>query len=158
MATLNFDATNVPPNEFTPLPAGEYLCIMSASEFKENKAKTGSFLECTFKVVSGKMKDRTVKSRLNLMNQSEEAVRIAKGDLSSICRAVGIMQPKDSTQLHNIPLVVIVACTNPDGDGRVFNEVKGYRKRDIEAAPEAAAPVASPASGAGKPAWMGAGA
>jgi hypothetical protein len=152
----NFNANDVAPNEFTPIPAGQYLCVISASEWKDNKAKTGQYLELVFKVAAGQYRDRTVKARLNMKNQSEEAVRIARGDLSSICRAVGIMQPKDSAQLHNIPILVTVAVTNPDSENRVYNEIKGYAKRVTEvaaAAPEPAS-VAS-ADGGAKPAWMG---
>ena len=33
-------------------------------------------------------------------------MKIAHGELSAICRAVGVMQPKDSIELHNLPLLV----------------------------------------------------
>lgn len=43
-----------------------------------------------------------------LNNANETAVRIARGALSSICRAVGTPHPKDSCELHDLPLLVKV--------------------------------------------------
>jgi hypothetical protein len=43
-------------------------------------------------------------SRLNLDNP--KAVEIARRDLSAICRAVGVLTPGDSSELHDLPLVL----------------------------------------------------
>ncbi len=145
-----FDASKVAPNEFAPIPAGKYLAAMVESEFKPNKAKTGEYLECKFQVVDGQHKGRKLISRLNLKHPNEQAASIAQGDLSAICRAVGVLTPNDSTDLHNVPIELVVGVTNPDEQGRVFNEIKGYAKRG---AAEAAS-VAAAAAPAGVPAWM----
>jgi hypothetical protein len=69
-------------------------------------------------------------SRLNLDNPSPQAVQISQGELSAICRAVGVMQPKDSIELHNLPLLVTVKCKKRDDTGDVVNEIRGYAKKE----------------------------
>jgi hypothetical protein len=139
MANLgDFDANAVDPNEpQQPIPAGTYLAQIVKSERKENKSNSGTHLELTFAVLDGQYKGRTVKERLNLWHSNSEAVRIAKGDLSAICRAVGVMKPRDSTALHNLPLEILVGVTNPDEKGRMYNEINGHAKRGAPAAPAA---------------------
>ena len=132
MAQLNgFDARNVEPmGDFDAIPAGKYVAVVSGSEMKPTKKNDGSFLELTFEVIEGEYKGRKLWARMNPENPSPEAVRIARGELSSICRAVGVMQPKDSVELHNLPLVVTVKQKKREDTGEVVNEVKGYAKRE----------------------------
>lgn len=138
MADLNgFNAHNIEPNaDFDPIPAGKYLAVITGSEMKPTKNGNGRFLELTFQVIDGSYKGRLLWSRLNLENPSDQAVQIARGELSALCRAVGVMQPKDSVELHNLPLVVNVKCKNREDTGDMVNEIKGYSKKDsISAAP-----------------------
>jgi len=131
MANLNgFNANEVDPNvPFEVRPAGEYIAHMVASETKENSKKTGTFLLCEFEVIEGPHKGAKFWDRLNLSNPSPQAVSIARGSLSAICRAVGVMKPKDSTELHNLPLVLIVKLKKRDDNGEDTNEIKGYKKK-----------------------------
>ncbi len=136
MADMNgFNAHNVEPNaDFDPIPAGKYLAVITASEMKPTKNNNGHFLELTFQVIEGSYKNRLLWSRLNLDNPSPQAVQIARGELSAICRAIGVMQPKDSVELHNLPLTVTVKCKNREDTGDVVNEIKGYAKKEPVAA------------------------
>ena len=131
MADLNnFNANRVEPaTEFEPIPAGKYLAVITASEMKPTKSGNGSYLELTFQVIEGEFKGRLLWARLNLDNPNMLAVKIAQGELSAICRAVGVMEPKDSSELHNLPLVVGVKL-KPDAEGELRNEVKSYAKRE----------------------------
>jgi hypothetical protein len=151
MADLHgFDAQTVEPStDFDPLPAGKYLAVITESEMKPNKAGTGHFLLLTFQVVEGPFKNRLVWTRLNLDNPNAMAVQIARAELSAICRAVGVMAPKDSVDLHNLPLVISVKCKKRDDTGDVTNEVKGYAKKDSPAA----TPTAANPSVNGTPPW-----
>ena len=139
MANLNgFNANQVEPaTAFEALPAGKYVAVITASQMQTTKSGKGAFLELTFEVVEGEFKGRKVWGRLNLDNPSALAVKIARAELSALCRAVGVMTPRDSAELHNIPLVVMVRQKTAPG-GEVRNEVKGYAKRETASA--AAAP------------------
>jgi hypothetical protein len=127
----NFDASQVEPTTtFDPIPAGKYLAMITASEMKPNKAGTGSYLELVFTIVEGEYKGRQLWARLNLDNPNELAVKIARAELSAICRAVGVLTPRDSVELHNLPLVVKVACKKRKDTDEIGNVVKGFEKRD----------------------------
>lgn len=146
MADLRgFDATEVEPSTaFDPIPAGKYLALITASEMKANKAGTGQFLQLTFQIIDGEYKNRLLWGRLNLDNPNTTAVKIARAELSAICRAVGVLAPNDSTDLHNLPLVVHVRCRKRADTGEITNEIKGYSKKDQPAAPAAPAANSTP--------------
>jgi hypothetical protein len=132
MARLDFDANNVEPQvEFEPVPAGKYIVAIVESEMKDNKAGTGRYLELSFEILEGQYKGRKVWARLNLDNPSAMAVKIAKGELSAICRAVGVMTPADSYELHNLPLTISVKLKKYGEEGKFSNEISGYSKREM---------------------------
>ncbi len=137
MANLNgFNANEVDPAVgFDPIPAGKYLAIITESEMKPTKAGTGQYLQLTFQIIEGPYKGRLVWARLNLDNPSEMAVKIARAELSAICRAVGVMAPKDSIELHNLPLTIKVGCKKRDDTGEITNEIKGYEAKQQAASP-----------------------
>ena len=66
----------------------------------------------------------------NLDNPNDLAVKIARAELAAICRSVGVMQPGDSVELHNLPLLVTVKLKKRDDTGEVTNEVKGYSSKE----------------------------
>ena len=131
MANLNFNANNVDPQDvFDPIPAGKYLAIITESEMKPTKSGNGSYLELKFQIIEGEYKGRLLWSRLNLNNPNQLTVQIAQGELSAICRAVGVMTPNDSVELHNLPLLVTVKCRKREDTGEIVNEIKGYSKKE----------------------------
>jgi hypothetical protein len=131
MANLQgFDARTVEPSaDFEPLPAGKYVAVVTASEMKPTRSGNGSYLELTFQVIEGEFKNRLLWARLNLDNPNPLTVKIARSELSAICRAVGVMEPKDSCELHNLPLVISVR-QKTDADGEIRNEIRSYAKRE----------------------------
>ena len=135
MADLrDFDAQTVEPNDsFDPIPNGDYLCIITTSEMKPTKASDGAYLELELQVIEGPYQGRKLWDRLNLNNANETTVKIAKGTLSAICRAVGVLQPKDSCELHDLPLVAKVACRKRDDTDELTNVIKSYKQRDAVA-------------------------
>ena len=147
MANLNgFNAHEVDPaTTFDPVPAGKYLAVITESEMKPTKAGTGQYLQLTFQIIDGAFKGRLLWARLNLDNPSAMAVKIARAELSAICRAVAVMAPKDSLELHNLPLVITVGCKRRDDTGEVTNEIKGYEAKH-HTAPAPAATGATPGS------------
>jgi hypothetical protein len=135
MANLNgFDANEVEPQgDFEPIPASKYVCAVVESEMKPTKSGTGQFLEFTLQVLEGEYTGRQLWARLNLDNPNAKAVQIARGQLSALCRSVGVLTPQDSSQLHNLPLSVRVVQKLRDDNGEITNEVKGFSKREVPA-------------------------
>ena len=147
-----FNAAEVEPqSSMEPIPAGWYNVMIVHSEFKATKAGTGEYLQLEMDVLDGENEGRKLWDRLNLNNPNQTAVDIAQRQLSAICRAVGVMTPQDSADLHDKPLQVKVSI-RPAGNGyEASNEVKAY-----DAAQGAGAPTqqAAPASNAGKKPWQ----
>jgi len=129
MASLgNFDATSVEPTTgFDPIPAGNYLAVITGSEMKNTKTGTGQYLEVTVQVIDGPYANRKLWDRLTLVHQNSQTVEIAQRKLSAICRSVGIMQPQDSSQLHGIPMTIRVTYKNDQKYGP-SNEIGGYKE------------------------------
>ena len=147
MADLRgFDANQVEPSaDFEPIPAGKYEAVITESEMKPTKAGTGHYLQLTFQVIEGEFKNRFLWARLNLDNPNATAVQIARAELSAICRAVGVMAPNDSAELHNLPLVISVKCKKREDTGEITNEIKGYsQKKEPEVAAAAATANSTP--------------
>lgn len=144
-----FNANEVDPNfAFDPIPAGKYLAVITESETKPTKSGVGQYLQFTFQIIEGEHKGRLVWTRLNLDNPNATTVKIARAELSAICRAAGVLAPKDSVELHNIPLLITVGQKKRDDTGEMTNVVKGYGKKDA-----AAARPSAPAGGNGTPPW-----
>lgn len=149
-----------PAGEFTPVPEGWYTAMFTASEFKNTKRGDGQYLELTISVLDKPYEGRTVFARLNLDNPNDQAVQIAKGELSAICRAVGKMTPDDASELHNIPFKVKLGIK--PYEGKKYNEVLAYKsiKSEGTAPPADVRPTNPPApapTAAGKPNGNGSG-
>lgn len=126
-----FDANTVEPTaSYEPLPAGWYKAVFTESMEKPTKAQTGSYLQLTVEVIEGEHQGRKVIERLNLNNPNSTAVEIAQRTLSSICRAIGVMTPRDSQDLHDKPFMVKLAVTPGDGQYGPSNDIKEYAATD----------------------------
>jgi len=143
-----FNAAEVEPaTGFDVIPAGEYEAIIIESEMKPTKNNNGSYLQLTFQLTGGQYDGRYVWARLNLDNPNQQAVDIAQRELSAICRAVGVMTPSDSSDLHDVPLIIKVGIEPARGQYSESNSIKSYK-----AIGEASKPAA-PSGGAQKAPW-----
>lgn len=147
MATINFNAANVEPQQsFDALPAGRYEVIITDSEMKDTKAGTGEYLQLTMEVIGdSKHVGRKLWTRLNLINPNATAVGIAQRELSAICHCVDVFcgDEWDSGELHNKPLTVDVGQEMNPQSGQMTNRIKGYSKCD--GAPAAKSKPVAPA-------------
>ena len=148
MALLNFDATQVEPQQsFDAVPPGKYEAIIIDSEMKQTKAGTGEYLQLTFEIVGPSHSGRKVWSRLNLSNPNRTAEEIAQRELSAICMVCGIGQIQDSEELHDIPLIIDVAVENNQNSGSQNNRIKGYQAAKTAPAANVAAAKAAAFTG-----------
>jgi hypothetical protein len=148
MNLSGFDANTVEPTAtYEPIPAGWYKAVFTASEEKPTKAQTGSYLQLTAEVIEGEHRGRKLIERLNLNNPNSTAVEIAQRTLSAICRATGVMTPRDSSDLHDKPFMVQVKVKPGDSNYGPSNEIGGYESAS------GGAPTAAPAASAATPPW-----
>lgn len=127
MANLNgFDATQVPEgDQMGAVPEGQYVAVATASEFKPTKSGNGQYLQFVFDVIDGQYKGRKLWARLNLQNPNQMAREIAERELAQLCKAVGIVRPQDSAELHNKPVLLTVKV-ELDERKREGNVIKKY--------------------------------
>lgn len=129
MASLGgtFVPSEVPPDEFTPLPAGEYLAQIISSEIKDTKTGTGQMLNLSWEIVTGPMEGRMIFDRINIRNQNEKAQAIGLRQLANICEALGVPHVDDSEELHHRPLkLVVVIEEDKSGQYGPQNRIKKY--------------------------------
>ena len=154
LSGYNFNAEEIEPSSFDPIPAGWYKAIISASEMKATRDGYGEYLSLTLQVIEGQYENRLVFARLNLKNANDKAVDIARKDLAAICRAVGVMSPKASEELHDKPLMIKVKVRPAQGEYEASNDVGGYKSVDgVDFTPPKAPTPATPATPAKKP-WQ----
>ena len=148
LAGYNFNAEEVEPSSsFDPIPAGWYTAIISSSEMKATRDGYGEYLSLTLQVIEGQYENRLVFARLNLKNANDKAVDIARKDLAAICRAVGVMSPQASEELHDIPLMIKVKVRPASGDYEASNDIGGYKAvegANLTPAPKAASKPQTP--------------
>lgn len=145
MAAIDFNADeHEPRNSFDPIPAGKYKVVMVDSEEKPTKAGNGSYLNLTYEIIEGEYKGRKLWDRLNLNNPNPTAVEIAKGTLSALCRAAGVKVLRDTTQLHDIPVLAKVSAKMDQQSGEIRNEIKGYEPAGGVTVTAAKTPPAKP--------------
>ena len=128
LSGYNFNAELIEPNtSYEPIPAGWYQAIISSSEMKATRDGYGEYLSLTLQIIEGNYQNRLVFARLNLKNANDVAVDIAKKDLAAICRAVGVMSPQASEELHDKPLMIKVKVRAAQGEYDASNDVAGYK-------------------------------
>ncbi len=146
MTVINFDATQVAPNAgFDTVPVDWYKMMMDESERKPTKDGSGEYLWARFTILEGvlsgtRLQGRKVFKNFNLKNNSEEAVKIGRGELSALCHAVGVLQAADSSQLHNIPFWGRVKIKPAEGAYDDQNTISSFKHVND---PPSAAVVAS---------------
>jgi len=179
MAAINYVPGSEDPQSFDDLPAGEYAVMIVGSEQKDTADRTGQFISLEHLIIEGQFKGRKLFNNLNLWNRNETAVKMARGTLESICRAQSRIEAVgDTTELHNIPMIVKVSYNlqRKDKTGAMIdldegrrNSITAYKKYEGDAgqfqpvvaaaAPIAVASAAAPqpaaAAPAGSPPWGG---
>lgn len=110
-----FDPTKIPPSTGgggKQLPISDskgHMVIITDSEMKPTADNTGSYLALELQIIEGPHTGEGGTLRLNVNNNSADAVRIAYRDLSAICHVVGHLSPLQNVSvLYNRPFRVVV--------------------------------------------------
>jgi hypothetical protein len=146
MSYFQFDATTVEPQkpiDNTPLPAGVYTAHIIESEVKPLKSGNGTGISLTLEILDKPFAKRRVWTNLNVQHSNAVAQQIGQQQLSSICRAVGVIRMTETSQLHMKPMKVRLKIRKDDQYGDK-NEVTGYEAMG-NSAPAMPMPGAAPA-------------
>jgi len=131
MVEMRFNANEVEPmRDYQAIPEGEYLAEIISSEMKVTNSGTGEYLELVWKVTEGDHKDQQIWDRMNMENPSVKAVEIGQQRLSSICRALEVMEMARTEELHNKPCPIRVVVVEKMGY-KPQNEITSYGVVDV---------------------------
>ena len=139
-----FDANAKENNPSNALPAGEYPAVLVKSDKPEGK----SFLYCEFQITAGEYQNRKIIHRFNLFHANQEPRDIAKGQFSQFCRAVGVLTPKDSSELELKPLVIKINAKDSGGQYGIQNNIVKFSPKPLSSAPAQAPAPTTQAAGA----------
>lgn len=125
MDISNYSNVQAKPNdEYEPLPAGEYLCAIKASESKATKDGSGQYLELKVEVIDGPKKGRVIFDILNLVNRNPQAVAIAQKTLGEIKFVLGSV--RDTSEWHGKPFKAVVGIKPAQGAYGPGNKITRY--------------------------------
>jgi len=133
MARLDFNANEVAPDAGgrEPWPEGWHTVIINESDV-ENVKKEGSksaYLKLTIISTNG-VPSGSQDLIFNIFNESADAVRIAKGQLTKLCHVLGKTgMVGDSRELHNIPFQVRMEHQKTER-GAILSRARDYRFTD----------------------------
>jgi hypothetical protein len=147
----HFDPSSVPPDEYTPIPAGEYLVQIVASDIKPNKSSEGRHIEFQLEVMEGPHAGRKIWDRLHHENQNETARKIAQQKLAQMVNVTNewrtsrgnpVLRTLTNTdELHFAAMVAVVRVRQQEGYDPQ-NEVRAYKSAVKYTAAQPARPAA----------------
>ena len=94
-----FDVDEESKGKFVDLETGVFEMAVLEAEMRKTKKGDGEYLNVKFQVVGEDCKGAIHFEMFNLRNPSEKAVQIGRAELASLCKAIGISNPKDETDL-----------------------------------------------------------
>jgi len=126
------DHEEAPREDFAPLPNGDYPVVVQSSDKPTSKAGHVYF-KIVFQVIEGEAKNRLIFDNLNCYHPNADVASRAKGSLYRLGEAVGKIGATDTSEFHNIPLVVTVKSKR-NGD-RVDTNVVAYKRMGDQSQP-----------------------
>lgn len=111
---------------FSPIPEGEYELCITKAEVKPAKSGRGENLNLMVQVLEGKYKNRSWFENLCVVHDNDEAQRIARGKLSSLCLAIGIEEFEDESELLDQSFKAVVTIRKGTGGYEDTNQIKKY--------------------------------
>jgi hypothetical protein len=141
--TISINDIPAQTNDYSPIPAGEYIATIKDAELKATKDGTGQYIKLKLQVDAPSHTGRIIFSNLNIQNKSEAAERIGRQQLGEIMRALGLASVADTDQLIGGTVGIKVSIRDAQNGYEAQNEVKGYKALQGSAAPAMAAPQAA---------------
>ena len=114
---LNFtqqDLNDAAKDEYALIPKGEYVAEITRSEIKDfhwqNSGAVGKSLSLMFRIIEGEYAGRVVWDNPQLSNSEYDSfVKDGHKRLAQIAAACSITSLNDSTQVHDIPMTIVLA-------------------------------------------------
>jgi hypothetical protein len=133
------------PKSFGPLPAGDYVAIVTGDETKLTAAGD-SAMQFEYTIIDGEFTNRKIWDYMNVGHSKPETQASALRDLKALCSACGVMDPDDTAELHDIPFTLKLGIKVDKETKDKKNSVQGYISMTGGAATAPAARPAAPAA------------
>lgn len=130
MAQLNeaFDHNVVAAETgYDPMPPGDYMLMITQSDYTDTAKGNGKVLKLTSQVVDGQFEGRKIFENLCLEHENPKTVQIAKAKFSALCKALQIKSAvRDSNELHDKPYFASIGVEDGEGKYGAKNVIKKY--------------------------------
>lgn len=142
MALLNetFSAADAAPEQdFSPLPAGEYQAIVTATELKNTKNGTGQYIQVTYEIAGPTHTGRLVWQNFNIRNANPKAAEIGRQQLGSLIKASGLQGVSDTDQLitgNMVSLKLAIRKSTEYGDSNDVKAIKAVSTTPVPTIPQ----------------------
>lgn len=147
MASFSFNASGITPKtSYDPIPAGWYLAQITDSNVNPAKSGNGMRMSLTFDIIDGQFKGRKIFTGLNVQHVDPETERISQEQLGNLMHAIGVIDLKDTAQLHMKPVMIKVKVREAKGGYDASNDVSGYKPATNATTPTGGVPAAANAS------------
>jgi len=121
MAKLDIDLSSIDLSStstgggWRALPTGSYRAAVTKSTLAENSKGTGQVLTLFLSILDGDDAGTELRDYLSVVHKNETAQRISQEKLAHLAQACGLHVISDSAELHNVPVLIDVACVDePD--------------------------------------------
>ena len=147
-------------SDFSPLPVGEYLCVISDCELRETNDGTGKYLSLKWQVMEGDYEGRIFFENINIQNKSEKATQIGLSVLGEISKCIMTKISKTEDLIDKI-CTVSLGIQPASGQYEASNKVKkhfmyeGYKNAgDTKQVNTETASGSAQSDKKAKPGWM----
>jgi len=131
-----YNVHEMPESGFLVAPEGDYFAIIKATEAKPTKDGQGTFIETKVQLIEHpQYAGHTIIDRINYINNSAEAVRIAEGTMRAISEACNVQVLSATEQWHGIPIIVTVGIEPASGQFQARNSILAYKPSGAPVAP-----------------------
>ena len=117
-----------PQKEFGLIPDDTYTAVVVESDVRDTQAGTGKYTELTFQIIDGPCSNRMLWQKFNLINPSVDAVRISRDHWCAFLKAVGVVNPQNTDETHNIPLQIRIGHSLNKKKNKDENKIFEYFK------------------------------
>ena len=123
---------------FDPLPIGAYIAKIKVAEIKTTASGTGEYISCQWEIMEAldaedqKSIGRIVFQNLNIVNDNEMAVKIARSQLKQITKALGIAELADTNELVGQPVKIVLKIRPAKGGYDASNDVAKVMSMETE--------------------------
>jgi hypothetical protein len=121
-----YDPDAKPSAGYTPMPAGDYTLEIVESDYTANSKGNGMLLKLKAQVVGGEFDGRSYFINLSLEHENGQTQEIAQRDFAALRRAVGVLDPQDTEELHFKAFPVKLGVKKRKDTGEMENTIKEY--------------------------------